>query len=184
MAAQAATKQKEAGAVLQAKIDTEVAKRTKDLVVLTPPSPAKPKTKTTKTGDVAPDLHDDRVSLSSGASKGAKRQKKHAERAEEVAVLCDRLFVFEEALNKVPQAATKKKPSGYSSEDDTRPNNSLDSKLRSVINAVQRGLRKARAKEPKRTDDLANKVCALLSNSLSKCESTTTIARTRYCPCK
>ena len=41
MAAQAATKQKEAEAVPQAKIDAEVEKRTKDLAVLPPPSPAK-----------------------------------------------------------------------------------------------------------------------------------------------
>ena len=68
MAAQAATKQKEAEAVLQAKIDAEVEKRTKDLAVLPPLSPAKPKTKTTKTADVAPD--DDGVSLASGAEGG------------------------------------------------------------------------------------------------------------------
>ena len=81
MAAQAATKHKEAEAVLQAKIDAEVENRTKDLVVLAPPSPAKPKqlTKTTKTDDVAPDLNNDGVSQLSGAPKGVKRQKKHAE---------------------------------------------------------------------------------------------------------
>ena len=72
MAAQAATKQKEAEAISQAKIDAEVEKRTKGLAVLPPPSPAKPKPKTAKTADVAPD---DGVSLASGASKGAKRRK-------------------------------------------------------------------------------------------------------------
>ena len=83
MVAQAATKQKEAEAVLQAKIDAEVEKRTKGLVVLPPPSPAKPKTKIAKTADVAPG--DDGVSLVSGAPKRAKRRKRHAERAEELA---------------------------------------------------------------------------------------------------
>ena len=42
MATQAATKKKGAEAVLQAKIEAEVEKRTKDLVVLPPPSPVKP----------------------------------------------------------------------------------------------------------------------------------------------
>ena len=71
MAAQAATKQKEAEALLQAKIDAEVEKRTLGLMIIVfpPPSPAKPKTKTAKTADVAPD--DDGVSRASGASKGA-----------------------------------------------------------------------------------------------------------------
>ena len=80
MAAQAATKQKEAEAELQVKIAAEVEKRTKGLVVLPPPSPAKPETKTAKTDDVVPD--DDRVSPASGAPKGAKRRKRHAERAD------------------------------------------------------------------------------------------------------
>ena len=164
MAAHAATKQKEAEAVLQAKIDAEVEKRTPHLAVLPPPSPAKPKTKTAKTADVAPGLTADGVSLPSGASKGAKRRKKHAERAEAAAVLAGRITVFEEAFDKVAAAAAKKKPSRYSSEDDTRPNKSPDSELRSVINAVQRGLRKAHAKEPKTSDDLANKGCELLNN--------------------
>ena len=117
------------------------------------------KTKTAKTADVAPD--DDGVSMSVGASKGATRRKKHAERSDEVAKLGDHLAVFEEAFEKVAQAATTKKPSVHSSEDDTRPSKSPDSELRSVVNAVQRGLRKTRAREPKKTDDLANKVCAL-----------------------
>ena len=77
MAAQATAKQKEAEALLQAKIDAEVEKRTLGLVVLPPPSPAKPKTKTAKTADVAPE--DDGVSQASGAPKGAKRRRKHAE---------------------------------------------------------------------------------------------------------
>ena len=51
MKAQAATTQKEAEALIQTKIDTEVEKRTLGLVVLPPPSPAKPKTKTVKTAD-------------------------------------------------------------------------------------------------------------------------------------
>ena len=115
-----------------------------------------------KTADVAPD--DDGVSQAPGASKGAKRRRKHAERAMEVADLCNRLHVFEEAFEKVAKAASAKKPSGYSSEDDTRPNKSPDSELRSVVNAVQRGLRKARTTmEPKKKDDLAKKVCALLT---------------------
>ena len=139
MSAQAATKQKEAAAIIQAKIDAEVEKRTKSLVVLPPSSLAKTKTKTAKTADVAPD--DDGVSLATGAPKGAKRRKRHAERASEVADLCDRLHVFEEAFEKVAKSAATKKPSGYSSEDDTRPNKSPDSELRSVVNAVQRGLR-------------------------------------------
>ena len=49
MAAQPATKQKEAEAILQAKIDAEVEKRTKCLIVVPPPSPDKPTTKTAKT---------------------------------------------------------------------------------------------------------------------------------------
>ena len=55
MAAQAETKQKAAEAALQAKIDAEVEKRTKYLAVLPSPSdsPAKPKTKTARTADVA-----------------------------------------------------------------------------------------------------------------------------------
>ena len=76
MAAQAATKQTEAGAVLQAKIDAEVEKRTKGLAVLPPPPPAKPKTKSAKNAGVAPDGG---VSLASGAPQVAKRRKKHAE---------------------------------------------------------------------------------------------------------
>ena len=127
---------------------------------------------------MAPDLNNDGGSLLSGASKGrAKCRKKHAERAEEVAELSDRLTVFEEAFDKVAAAATKKTPSGYSSEDDTRPNKSPDSELRSVINAVQRGLRKARAKEPRRSDDLANKVCALLNKDSSPVKYTQTTPR-------
>ena len=90
----------EAEAVLQAKIDAEVEKRTTEgLAVLPPPSLAKPKPKTVKTADVALDPNDDGVSLASG-----------------------RLTVFEEAFDIVAAAATKKKPSGCSSEDDTRPN--------------------------------------------------------------
>ena len=135
MAAQAATKQKEAEAISQAKIDAEVEKRTKCLAVLPPPSPAKPKTKTAKTADVAPD--DDGVSLASGAPKGAKRWKRHAERATEVADLCDCLHVFEEVFEKVTKADSTKRPSGYSSEDDTRPNKSPDSELRSVTQRCQ-----------------------------------------------
>ena len=75
--------QKKAAAVLQAKtskIDAEVEKRKKHRVVLPPPSLAQPKSKTTKTDDVATD--DDGVSLASAVSKGAKRQKKHTERAD------------------------------------------------------------------------------------------------------
>ena len=63
-----------------------------------------------------------------------------------MADLCDRLQVFAEAFKKVAKAATAKKPSGYSSEDDTRLNKSPDSELRNVVNAVQRGLRKARSR--------------------------------------
>ena len=110
MAAQAATKQTEAEALMQARIDAEVEKRTLGLAVLPPPSPAKPKTKTAKTADVAPD---DGVSLASGASKGAKRRKRHAERASEVADLCDRLHVFEETFEKVATSASAKKPSAW-----------------------------------------------------------------------
>ena len=97
--------------MIQAKIDAEVEKRTLGLTVLPPPSLAKPKTKTAKTADVAPD--DDRVSLASGASKGAKRRKRHAERVSEVADLCDRIHVYREAFGKVAKAASAKKPSGY-----------------------------------------------------------------------
>ena len=72
--------------------------------------------------------------------------------------------MFEEAFETVAKAASAKKPSLYSSEDDTRLNKFLDSELRSVVNAARRGLRKARTTmEPKKKDDLANKVCALLT---------------------
>ena len=74
-----------------------------------------------------------------------------------MAELCHSLAVFEEAFEKVVRATTAKKPIRYSSEDDTRPNKTPDSELRSDNSTAQRGLRKARAKEPKRTDDLANK---------------------------
>ena len=83
MTAHATAKQNEAEALIQAKIDAEVAKRTSGLVVKPPSSPAKPKTKTVKIADVAPE-EDDGVSQASGASKGAKRRRKHAERANEV----------------------------------------------------------------------------------------------------
>ena len=61
------------------------------------------------------------------------------------------------------KAASTKKPSGYASEDDTRPNKSPESELRNIVLAIQRGLcKKDTAVEPKKTDDLAKKVCALL----------------------
>ena len=63
MASQATAKHKAAEALLQAKIDAEVEKRTLGLTVLPPPSPAKPKTKTVKTADGAPD--DDGASVRS-----------------------------------------------------------------------------------------------------------------------
>ena len=97
------------------------------LTVLPSPSPAKPKPKTAKTANVAPD--DDRVSQASGASKGAKRRRKHAKRATEVEDLSHRLHVFKEAFEKVAKAAVAKKPGGYSSEDDTRPHKSPGSEL-------------------------------------------------------
>ena len=109
MAAQAAAKQKEAEARIQAQIDAEVAKRTAGLALKPPPSSAPPKPKTVKTADVAPE--DDGVSRGSGASKGAKRRRKHAERATEVEGLSHRLQVFEEAFEKVAKAASTKKPS-------------------------------------------------------------------------
>ena len=166
MAAQATAKfkQKEAEALLQVKIDAEVEKRALGLVVLPPQSPAKPKTKTVKTADVAPE--DDGVSQASGASKVAKRRRKHAERARAIEVegLSHRLQVFKEAYEKLVKAASTKKPGGYASEDDTRPHKSPDSELRSIILAVQRGLRKTDTTlESKKKDDLANKVCALLT---------------------
>ena len=111
---------------------------------------------------MAPD--DDGISKASGASKGAKRRRKHAERATEVEAFSNRLHVLEEAFGKEAKAASAKKPGGYSSEDDTRPHKSPDSELRSVVLAVQRGLRKTRtAMESKKKDNLANKVCALLT---------------------
>ena len=62
-----------------------------------------------------------------------------------MAELSDCLTMFEEVLDKVAAAVTKKKLSGHSSEDDTHLNKSPDSELHSVINVVQRGqsLRKA-----------------------------------------
>ena len=49
-----------------------------------------------------------------------------------MSVLAGRLTVFEEAFDKVhvAAAATKKKPSGYASEGDTRPGKPPDSELR------------------------------------------------------
>ena len=123
-------------------------------VLKPPPSPVKPK-KTVTIADVAPE-EDDGVSQASGASKGAKRRKKHAERAHEVEGLSHRCQVLEEAFEKVVKAASTRKPSGYASEDDTRPNKSPDSELRNIVLAIQRGLRKEdTAVEPKKTDDLA-----------------------------
>ena len=93
-----------------------------------------------------------------------------------MAVLADRLTVFEEAFDKVAAAATKKKPSGYAmyyaSEDDTRASKLHDSELRNAINAVQRRLRKADAKEPKTS---AKNFCELLNEDAStvKCTHTT-----------
>ena len=82
--------------MLQAEIEADVDKRTFGLVVLPPPSMPKPKTKTVKTADVAPE--DDGVSQASGSLKGAKRRRKHAERATEVEGLSHRFHVFEEAF--------------------------------------------------------------------------------------
>ena len=53
MAAQAQTKQKAAEAAIQAKIDAELEKRTKDLLVQTPSWPALTKGQPKKTEDVA-----------------------------------------------------------------------------------------------------------------------------------
>ena len=78
--------------------------------------------------------------------------------------LSHRCHVLEEAFEKVVKAASAKKPSGYASEDDTRPNKSPDSELRSIVLAIQRGLRKAvTTLESKKKDDLANKVCTILT---------------------
>ena len=93
MAAQATAKQKEAEALIQAQIDAEMAKSTSGLAVKPPPSPAKPKTKTVKIADVAPE-EDDGVSQASGASKGAKRWRKHAERAHDVEGLSHRCQIL------------------------------------------------------------------------------------------
>ena len=74
------------------------------------------------------------------------------------------IILFEEAFEKVVKATSAKKPSGYASEDDTRPNKSADSELRSIVLAIQRGLRKTDTTfESKKKDDLAKKVCALLT---------------------
>jgi hypothetical protein len=79
MAAQATAKQKEAEQLIQAKIDAEVEKRTSGLVVKPPLPLVKPKPKTVEIADVAPEeISDDGVSRASGASKGAKRRRKHA----------------------------------------------------------------------------------------------------------
>ena len=99
MAAQAETKQKAAEAALQAKIDAEVEKRTKYLAVLVRCYHLHPRLsqKPTPRRLLAPDPDDARGSVASGAPKGAKRLRKHAERAEEVAALADRFTAFEEA---------------------------------------------------------------------------------------
>ena len=72
--------------------------------------------------------------------KGAKRRKKHAERAEEVAALAGRLSGFEEAFKKMPKAAAKKEPSGCASEDHARPRKAPDSELCTISTAVHQGL--------------------------------------------
>ena len=163
MAAQAAAKQKEAELALQAKIDAEVEKITSGLVGKPPPPLVKPKPKTVKIADATPEeISDNGVSQASGAPKGAKRRRKHAERATEMEGLSHRCNVLEEAFEKVVQAASTRKTCGYASEDDTRPNKSPDSELRSIVLAIQRGLcKKDTAVEPKKTDDLAKRVCAL-----------------------
>ena len=77
--------------------------------------------------------------------------------------LSHRCQILEDAFEKVVKAASTKKPSGYVSEDDTRPNKSPESELRNIVLAIQRGLRKEdKALEPNETGDLAKKVCALL----------------------
>ena len=112
--------------------------------------------------------------LLSGGSKGAKRRKKHAERAEEVQVLADCLAVFEDALifDKFTQVAAKKKTSGCASEDVTCPSRSPDSELGSVIDAVQQRLRAAAARNPKKSGGLANKVCVILKGDASPVKCT------------
>ena len=78
--------------------------------------------------------------------------------------LSHRLEVLEEAFEKVAKAASTKTPSGYASEDGTRPHKCPDSELRSIVLAVQRGLRKTHTTvESKKKDDLVNKVCTLLT---------------------
>ena len=127
-----------------------------------PPSPVKPKPRTVKTAGVVPE-EDDGVSHASGASKGAKRRRRHAGRAHEVEGLPHQCHVLEEAFEKVVHAASTKKPSGCVSEDDTRPNKSPESEIRNIVLAIQRGLRKEDTTlEPKKTGDLAKKACALL----------------------
>ena len=139
MAAQAQTKQTAAEAAIQPKTDAEVAKRTNGLPVHKPSSPAKTKGQPTKTDDVAP--NDDGFAGAGRLEKfeGAKRRKKHAERAGEVAVLAGPLAVFEDAFEQVTRVAAMKKSSGYASEDsdDTRPSKSPDSELCIAIAAVQ-----------------------------------------------
>ena len=118
-----------------------------------------------KIAGVAPEDNDG-VSQASGASKGAKRRRKHAERAHEMEGLSHRCQILEEAFEKVAKAASTKKPTGYASEDDTRPNKSPESELRNIVLAIQRGLRKEdKTVEPKNTDGLAKNVCALLGSN-------------------
>ena len=86
-----------------------------------------------------------------------------AERAHEVEGRFHRCHVLEEAFEKAVKAASTKTPSGYASEDDTRPNKSPESELRHIVLAIQRGLRKGDTTvKPKKTDDLTKEVCALL----------------------
>ena len=68
-----------------------------------------------------------------------------------MAVLADRLTVFEEVFEKVAEAATKETPSGYASEDDTRPSKSPDSELRNLKSLPQSSVdcRKQKRRHPK-----------------------------------
>ena len=119
MAAQAATKHKEAEALIQAKIDAELEKKKLGLV--------KPKNKTANIADVAPD--DDGVLLASGMSKWARNMRsagrnmlnEHRKwRIFVTAFTCSRKH-----LRKwLHQRLQRSQVHGYSSEDDTRPNTS------------------------------------------------------------
>ena len=118
MAAQREATEKQAAALVQAKIDEKVAEELKKVA---PGALHAPSEREKKDGD------GDLSSTRSGSSQGARRRAKHAERAND-------LLTYKEAYEILDNAAVGfHGPRGYSSEDDTRGTKSAHSVLRSSV---------------------------------------------------